>query len=106
MSCNTCDQLQTDLERYMCKYQKAMRALESLTPSGSEFVGDVERCLSHVRDRIETQHRLILKFSHQAKELKAKLATTTTAEVADIVGCVVRLVAEIEPRSFSRSKPC
>jgi len=63
----------------MCKYQKAMRALESLTPSGSEFVGDVERCLSHVRDRIETQHRLILKFSHQAKELKAKLATTTTA---------------------------
>ena len=30
----------------------AMRALESLTPSGSEFVNDIERCVAFVRDRL------------------------------------------------------
>lgn len=33
------------------KYRAAMLALESLTPGGSEFVGDVEACVKHVRAR-------------------------------------------------------
>lgn len=31
---------------------RAMRALESLTPSGSEFVNDPEACVAFVRDRL------------------------------------------------------
>lgn len=31
---------------------RAMRALESLTPNGSEFVNDPERCMAFVRDRL------------------------------------------------------
>lgn len=32
----------------------AMRALESLTPSGSEFVNEIQRCVSHIRDHQRT----------------------------------------------------
>jgi cell shape-determining protein MreC len=31
---------------------RAMRVLESLTPSGSEFVNDPEACVAFVRDRL------------------------------------------------------
>src|ERR1035441_4552619 len=33
---------------------RAMRALESLTPSGSEFVNDPEACVAFVRDRMDS----------------------------------------------------
>ena len=46
---------------------KAMRALESLTPSGSEFVNDVERCVSFVKAHHESQHKAIMNFSSRAK---------------------------------------
>lgn len=46
---------------------KAMRALESLTPSGSEFVNDVERCVAFVKSSQESQHRTIVNFSSRAK---------------------------------------
>lgn len=38
-----------------------MRALESLTPSGSEFVGDIERCVAYVKHRQTMQHRIIVR---------------------------------------------
>ena len=33
---------------------RAMRALESLTPNGSEFVNDPEACVAFVRDRMDS----------------------------------------------------
>ncbi len=48
---------------------KAMKALESLTPSGSEFVNDVERCVAHIRD---TQ-RSIVHFAKRAKSAREAL---------------------------------
>lgn len=41
-------------EKCVPRELKAMRALESLTPSGSEFVNDVERCVSFARERMRT----------------------------------------------------
>lgn len=46
---------------------KAMRALEALTPSGSEFVGDVERCVAHVRGTRDSQHQVIITLTKRAK---------------------------------------
>ena len=49
---------------------KAMRALESLTPHGSEFVNDVDRCLAFVRDRLTSQHQMIVQLTLRIKELE------------------------------------
>lgn len=47
---------------------EAMRALESLTPSGSEFVNDVERCVNHVRDyQRELMNTLVRVTKHRNK---------------------------------------
>lgn len=40
----------------------AMRALVSLTPGGSEFVNDPERCVAVVRATSESQGRVIVQF--------------------------------------------
>jgi hypothetical protein len=49
------DHLETILKQYK-------RALEGLTPGGSEFANDPERCAAFVRDKMEHRHRLIVKF--------------------------------------------
>lgn len=40
----------------------AMKALVSLTPGGSEFVDDPERCVAVVRATRDSQHRVIVQF--------------------------------------------
>ena len=47
-------------------YRRAMLALESLTPSGSEYVGDHERCVAHVREQ-QTHLTDLLKKTIRAK---------------------------------------
>jgi hypothetical protein len=71
-------------ERAEAKYRTAMLALESLTPGGSEFVGDVERCVAHVRarqtallDNIKRQVRLRVGL---AKERDKAIAAATRLE--------------------------
>jgi len=54
---------------------KAMRALESLTPSGSEFVCDVERCVAFLREHSASQMRAIVRLTMRVKELE-KLQST------------------------------
>lgn len=41
----------------LLRYKKA---LEGLTPGGSEYVNDPERCAAHVRERFDSYHRVIL----------------------------------------------
>lgn len=48
---------------------KAMRALESLTPSGSEFVNEVDRCVSFVRERM----RSVVEWAKRDKEKRRAL---------------------------------
>lgn len=50
------------------RYKKAMLALESLTPSGSEYVGDIERCVAHVRDSQTTMLAAMVNFKNQRDE--------------------------------------
>jgi hypothetical protein len=53
---------------------KAMRALESLTAGGSEFVDDVERCRHRIRETQSVQWQHILKLTKENKELRARMA--------------------------------
>jgi hypothetical protein len=43
------------------------RALEGLTPGGSEFVNDPEFCAAYVRKQRESQHGTILRLVHEKR---------------------------------------
>lgn len=47
------------------------RALVGLTPGGSEFVGDPERCTQHLLNRFETLVRLFKEKMSEITELRA-----------------------------------
>jgi len=49
---------------------KAMRALESLTPGGSEFVNEVERCVEFLRENRTSQMKMIVALTKRVKELE------------------------------------
>lgn len=55
------------------EHNGAMRALESLTPGGSEFVGDVERCIQEIRYHRELQHKIIVDFKKRLDAAEAEL---------------------------------
>jgi predicted nucleic acid-binding Zn-ribbon protein len=55
-----------DLEHELARWKKA---IEGLTPSGSEFVNDPEACAAHIRDRYNPLHTF--------KELRAEIARLT-----------------------------
>lgn len=50
------------------------KAVEGLTPSGSEFVDDPENCARHIRERQSSQHEAIKKFKLRADKLEADVA--------------------------------
>ena len=54
-------------------HAQAMRALESLTPSGSEFVGDVARCVAFVRDKQSTMMQHIITMHKRNNILTEKM---------------------------------
>jgi hypothetical protein len=47
---------------------RAMRALESLTPGGSEFAGDVKRCVDWIKDRINHNWEMAKKARRELNE--------------------------------------
>ena len=85
---------------------KAMRALESLTPSGSEFAGDPSMCAKFMRKSREAQQKTIIRFKSErdaaqarADKLEADLAANThslaiqavAARQADMDVCTIKL---------------
>jgi len=50
-----------------------MRALEELTPQGSEFWEDPERCAAFIRYRLDSQWRLLREKIIELKGLKGEL---------------------------------
>jgi len=62
------------IEALRLKYEKAMRGLESLTPSGSEYVGDVERCVAFVKESRASQHRVIIDRHKRAEAAESSVS--------------------------------
>ncbi len=67
-----CIQCRIEQQRKAALGEKAMRTLESLTPSGSEFVNDPERCAAWVKEVHAAQLTAIRRFKLQT-EAKAAL---------------------------------
>lgn len=57
-------------EKCQPRESKAMRALESLTPSGSEFVNDVDYCVAFIRESRASQMRVIVRLTERVHELE------------------------------------
>ncbi len=58
------------VEWHMCKpgrEKSAMRALENLTPGGSEYVGDIARCIEFIRQRQASQHQHIISLTKRLR---------------------------------------
>lgn len=51
--------------------EKWEKALVSLTPGGSEFAGDPENCVRHIRERFENNHKLTAEAIKERKRLEA-----------------------------------
>lgn len=49
---------------------KAMKALEGLTPGGSEFVNEVETCATFIRQRLDSTHRRLVETVKELNALK------------------------------------
>jgi hypothetical protein len=54
---------------------EAMRALESLTPSGSEFVNDIKRCVKFVRWSQSSRMAHIIKMTLRVRELEMQVSS-------------------------------
>jgi hypothetical protein len=76
--------LRRELQRRLELGERAMHALESLTPSGSEFVNDPETCTTWVKKVRHGQLEIIRKFSQEAKASKA-LAEELRAALSDLL---------------------
>jgi DNA repair ATPase RecN len=61
------------LERVTEDRKRYRLALESLTVGGSEYHEDPERCVAHVRERQESQHRAIVKFKRERDDYLKRL---------------------------------
>ena len=62
---------------------KIMRALESLTPSGSEYVNDPERCVQFVRDARDSQMKAMLNWKKQRDEERDRALEESAAKVQE-----------------------
>lgn len=63
--------------------KRAMRILEDLTPNGSEYVGDPERCAEYIRDLIDSKHRMIVKLMKEKREREKKDQDSGTAHAVN-----------------------
>lgn len=52
---------------------KCRLALESLTPGGSEYFRDPERCVAVIRETRESQRKLLVEAVCRAKELRSTI---------------------------------
>ena len=57
------------------------RALQALTPGGSEYVNDPPRCVEYVRQRSHNQHEITKSFKRERDEAEAQLADARAALV-------------------------
>jgi len=71
--------LRAALDEAEAKANKRMLALESLTPGGSEFVGDAEACVKHIGQVISNGMDTIRILHRQKRETEDKLEGQQTA---------------------------
>ena len=82
----------------------AMRALENLTPGGSEYVGDIKRCVEFIKRRQSSQHQRTISL---AKRITLLTRQIQEFEVRDLLAekLVEKLAkaTKVEDRGMGRS---
>lgn len=64
----------------------AMKALEELTPSGSEFWEDPKRCYEYVREARSSQHKLLIETIGQRNALQGNIDNAVDDEISRDLG--------------------
>lgn len=72
-----------DFENEASETRKWRLALNSLTPGGSEFADDSERCVQHIKGTRQMQHRLAIMFGKRAHIAEEKLRQLQKHVLAD-----------------------
>ena len=81
--------VQSAIDRVLANTKHAaMRALESFTPSGSEFVNDVKFCSDYIRKKLDSQHEFIVKKVLAYRQLGATLAEERKETLEVLADCV------------------
>lgn len=70
--------------------KNAMLTLENLTPGGSEYVGDITRCVEFIKRRQSSQHERIVKLTKQLRVIEER----------------DRLAWELAISLFNSARPC
>jgi hypothetical protein len=79
------DALAAEVERLSKEWDKYRLALEHLTPGGSEFHADAERCARYVKETFDSNHATMKRAIKQRNEARA--------EVERLRGALARLTA-------------
>ena len=71
-------------KRHDMKYENinklAYDLLLSLTPGGSEFVNEPQRCFDFVKEREDFKHKKIVELTNEKKEIRAAIADYMQSE--------------------------
>ena len=54
----------------MWDFEKTKRELEKLTPGGSEFHDEPERCIKWIKDKIKNQHKRYVELKKEFIKLR------------------------------------
>ena len=75
--CSECREVMSHAERETAELRQKLAvadkwrlALESLTPGGSEFVNDLDRCLEYVNAQRNRQHEMLVKAIKERKAIE------------------------------------
>lgn len=74
---------------------KAMRLLESLTPGGSEFFNNPERCAKWIADRLTNAQRLTVDAVARRKEAEANAKAPLMAAAPEMYALLKRMHADL-----------
>lgn len=79
----TWEKLAAEVNRLREETKRLDRLFQSLTPGGSEFVNDPERCIKFAKDVQTSQHNIIKKWVKAEKKAVARIAELE-AELAEV----------------------
>jgi Protein of unknwon function (DUF3310) len=77
-----------DIEWIVGEFERVNRELSYLTPGGSEYYNDPDRCIECIKDRIAVAERMAKKLARERKEVSNMVEENNNAERYDGDRCM------------------